>query len=297
MKKPISLVLSSGGARGLAHIGVIEELEKQGFEIKSIAGTSMGALIAGLYAMDKLQEYKEWVLTLDKLDIFRLIDFTFSSQGLIKGDRIFKKMKTFIADKNIEDLKIPFTAVATDITNEKEVIFSKGSVYDAVRASIAIPTVFTPVKKENILLVDGGVLNPIPISIVKRTKGDILVAVNVYADIPYEKKKKHTEKQKKVQLIYEKNIKKFREKLNEILPKSDKPKLGYFKLIDASTTAMIHQISKMTLERYNPDILVNISKDAGNTFDFYRAEELIEIGREAAVKSINQYKNECAPKS
>ncbi|MCD4794642.1 MAG: patatin-like phospholipase family protein [Bacteroidales bacterium] len=291
MKKPISLVLSSGGARGLAHIGVIEELEKQGFEIKSIAGTSMGALIAGLYAMDKLQEYKEWVLTLDKLDIFRLIDFTFSSQGLIKGDRIFKKMKTFIADKNIEDLKIPFTAVATDITNEKEVIFSKGSVYDAVRASIAIPTVFTPVKKENILLVDGGVLNPIPISIVKRTKGDILVAVNVYADIPYEKKKKHTEKQKKVQLIYEKNIKKFREKLNEILPKSDKPKLGYFKLIDASTTAMIHQISKMTLERYNPDILVNISKDAGNTFDFYRAEELIEIGREAAVKSINRYEN------
>ena len=297
MKQAISLVLSSGGARGLAHIGVIEELEKQGFEIKSIAGTSMGALIAGLYAMDKLQEYKEWVLTLDKLDIFRLIDFTFSSQGLIKGDRIFKKMKTFIADKNIEDLKIPFTAVATDITNEKEVIFSKGSVYDAVRASIAIPTVFTPVKKENILLVDGGVLNPIPISIVKRTKGDILVAVNVYADIPYEKKKKHTEKQKKVQLIYEKNIKKFREKLNEILPKSDKPKLGYFKLIDASTTAMIHQISKMTLERYNPDILVNISKDAGNTFDFYRAEELIEIGREAAVKSINRYKNECTLKS
>ncbi len=91
MKQAISLVLSSGGARGLAHIGVIEELEKQGFEIKSIAGTSMGALIAGLYAMDKLQEYKEWVLTLDKLDIFRLIDFTFSSQGLIKGDRIFKK--------------------------------------------------------------------------------------------------------------------------------------------------------------------------------------------------------------
>ena len=291
MKKPISLVLSSGGARGLAHIGVIEELEKQGFEIKSIAGTSMGALIAGLYAMDKLQEYKKWVLTLDKLDIFRLIDFTFSSQGLIKGDRIFKKMKTFISDANIEDLKIPFTAVATDITNEKELVFSKGSVYDAVRASIAIPTVFTPVKKENILLVDGGVLNPIPISIVKRTKGDILVAVNVYADIPYEKKKKHTEKQKKVQHIYEKNIKKFREKLNEILPKSDKPKLGYFKLIDASTTAMVHQISKLTLERYNPDILVNISKDAGNTFDFYRAEELIEIGREAAIKSIKRYKN------
>ena len=145
MKQPISLVLSGGGARGIAHIGAIEELEKQGFKIKSIAGTSMGALVGGLYALGKMQEYKEWIFTLDKLDIFRLIDFTFNTQGLIRGDRVFNKMKKFIPDMNIEELKIPYAAVATDITNGKEVVFTNGSIYEAIRASIAIPTVFTPV--------------------------------------------------------------------------------------------------------------------------------------------------------
>ena len=292
MKQSIALVLGSGGARGLAHIGVIEEFEKQGFEINSVAGTSMGALIGGLYAMDKLQDYKEWSLTLDIVNVFNLIDFTFSSQGLIKADRVFKKMKTFITDKNIEDLKIPFAAVATDITNEKEVVFTTGSVYEAVRASIAIPTVFTPVKKDNVLLVDGGLLNPIPVNRVKRIGNDILVAVNVYADIPHTKEKKQTKKQLEVQSFYDKNIKKFKQKLNEIIPKSNKQKLGYFKLLNATTSAMIHQISEMTLDIYKPDILVNISKHACSTFDFYKAEQLIEIGKLAAKESIEKFKKQ-----
>ncbi len=292
MKQSIALVLGSGGARGLAHIGVIEEFEKQGFEINSVAGTSMGALIGGLYAMDKLQDYKEWSLTLDKVDVFNLIDFTFSSQGLIKADRVINKMKTFIADKNIEDLKIPFSAVATDITNEKEVVFTTGSIYEAVRASIAIPTVFTPVKKDNVLLVDGGVLNPIPVNRVKRIGNDILVAVNAYADIPHTKGKKQTKKQLEVQSFYDKNIKKFKQKLNNIIPKSNKSKLGYFKLLNATTSAMIHQISEMTLDIYKPDILVNISKHACSTFDFFKAEQLIEIGRLAAKESIEKYEKQ-----
>ena len=139
-----ALVLSGGGARGLAHIGVIEEFENQGFKITSVAGTSMGAMIGGIYAMGRLNDFKEWVTKLDKIDVFNLIDFTFSSQGIIKGDRVFRKLKSFIKDGNIEDFKIPYSCVATDITNEREVIFSSGSFYNAVRASLAIPTVFTP---------------------------------------------------------------------------------------------------------------------------------------------------------
>ena len=289
MKQKAALVLSSGGAKGLAHIGVIEELKKQGFEISSVAGTSMGALIGGLYAMNKLQEYKKWVLTLDKVDVFKLIDFTFSSHGLIKGDKVFNKMKTFLPDINIEDLDIPFAAVATDITNEKEVIFTTGSVYDAVRASVSIPTVFTPINKDNILLVDGGVLNPIPVNRVKRSKDDILVAVNVYASTP-SMKKKQTKKQLKIQSVYNNNIKIFRQKLDEIIPKSNKSKLGYFKLLNATTNAMIHQISEMSLDLYKPDILVNISRHSASTFDFYKAEQLIEIGRSSAKESIEKYK-------
>ena len=290
MKQKVALVLGSGGARGLAHIGVIEEFEKQGFEITSIAGTSMGAVIGGLYAMNKMQKYKDWVLTFDKIDVFNLIDFTFSTHGLIKGDKVFNKMKTFLPDRNIEDLDIPFAAVATDISNEKEVIFTTGSVYEAVRASVSIPTVFTPVNKDNILLVDGGVLNPIPVNRVKRSENDILVAVNVYADIPYSKEKKQTKKQLKIQSVYDKNIKIFKQKLNEIIPKSNKSKLGYFKLINATTCAMIHQISEMTLDICKPDILVNISRHSASTFDFYKAEQLIETGRLAAKESIEKYK-------
>ncbi|RLD54901.1 MAG: hypothetical protein DRJ01_17410, partial [Bacteroidetes bacterium] len=146
--KNVALVLSGGGARGIAHIGVIEELEKQGFEIKSISGTSMGALVGGVYAVGKMQEYKNWIYTLDKFDVFKLVDFNVGIQGLIKGDRVFNKMKEFISDRNIEDLEIFYTAVAADIINNKEVVFTEGSVYNAVRASVAIPTVFTPVKTD-----------------------------------------------------------------------------------------------------------------------------------------------------
>ncbi|MCK4663150.1 MAG: patatin-like phospholipase family protein [Bacteroidales bacterium] len=289
MKQTISLVLSGGGARGIAHIGAIEELEKQGFEIKSIAGTSMGAFVGGIYALGKMQEYKEWVFTLDKLDVFKFLDFTFSSQGLIKLDRVFKKMKKFIPDMNIEELKIHYAAIATDITNNKEIVFTKGSMYEAIRASIAIPTVFTPVKKGNSLLVDGGVVNPIPLNRVKRTKNDILVAVHVNADVPVYKLPVSKEKQEKKHSIYLKKIKSFQNKLSEIIPKNKNENLGYFDLINKTIALLTHKISIMYLEQYPPDILINISHNSSGIFDFYKAEELVEIGRYAANDTLNKY--------
>lgn len=290
MKQAISLVLSSGGARGIAHIGVIEELEREGFEIKSIAGTSMGALVGGIYATGKLNEFKEWMYTLNKIDVFKLIDFTFSSQGLIKGDRVFTKMRTFIPEKNIEEMKIFFVAIATDIINEKEVVFTSGSSYDAIRASIALPTVFTPVKYNNTLLVDGGVLNPIPINHVKRTKGDILIVANVNAHIPIDESVKLLTKQKKEQKIYMEKIQEFKKKIDGLISDKNKLNLGYFNLMTSTTSAMLHQISSMILEKYNPDILINISKDACSVFDFYKAKQLVENGRIATVKSMEKFK-------
>ncbi len=292
MKKPISLVLSGGAARGIAHIGVIEELKKQGFEIKSIAGNSMGAFIAAMYVMNKLQEYKEWVLTLDKVDVFKLIDFTFSSQGLIKGDRVFNKMKTFFPDRNIEDLKIPYVAVAADITNMKEVVFTEGSIYDAVRASVAIPTVFTPFQKGKAMLVDGGVVNPIPINRVKRIEGDILIASYVNAHIPYDKPEITKEDEERKDSVYKQKIIEYKNRLNEILPKSSKEHLNYFTLINKSTGLLTHHLSQMNIEKYKPDVLINISRYSGGTFDFFKAEELIETGRRAAGKSIEKYKKQ-----
>jgi NTE family protein len=248
-----------------------------------------------MYAMDKLQEYKEWVLTLDKVNVFKLIDFTFSSQGLIKGDRVFNKMKTFFPDRKIEDLKIPYVAVAADITNMKEAVFTEGSIYDAVRASVAIPTVFTPAKKSNTILVDGGVVNPIPLNRVKRIEGDILIASYVNAHIPYDKPaidKKNEENDERKNSVYKQKIIEFKNKLNEILPKNSKEHLNYFTLINKSTGLLTHHLALMNIEKYKPDMLINISRHSCGTFDFFKSGELVEIGRQAAIKSINDYKTQ-----
>ena len=288
-KKGVSLVLSGGGARGIAHIGVIEELEKRGFEIKSIAGTSMGALIGGIYAVGKLTEFKNWLYTLHKIDVFKLIDFTLSSQGLIKGDRVFKKMREFIPDMNIEDLPIHFAATATDIVNNEEVIFTQGSVYEAIRASVAIPTVLTPVKKDHRLLVDGGVMNSLPINHVKRTRDDLLIVVYVNADIPVYKPVMSDKEKDKQQSIYVRKIKQFQHQLGIIHPKSESEKLGYFDLINKSISLLTYHIAELSIEKYPPDILIEISHNTCGIFDFYKAEELVEIGRFAAVKGMNEY--------
>jgi NTE family protein len=288
MKKQVSLVLSSGGARGIAHIGVIEELEKQGFEIKSIAGTSMGALVGGMYATGELDVYKKWMCSLDKMDVFNLIDFTFSTNGIMKGDKILREMKRKIPDRNIEDLSIPFVAIATDISNEQDVVFNRGSLYDAIRASISIPTVFTPFVKDQSYIVDGGVLNPIPINRVQRFDDDILVVVNVNARVPNIKppipeNNNHEEKR------YSKYINTVINKLNYFIPKHETDKLGYFSLLNKTTGLMLHQISLMTLEKYQPDILINISRDSFGTYDFYKSEKLIEAGKNATIEAINNF--------
>ena len=179
MKKRVALVLSSGGARGMAHIGVIEELEKHGFKISSVAGSSIGAVIGGIYAAGELDAYTKWMKNLQKLDVYKLMDFSISTQGFIKGEKVFKELKSFIPDRNIEELNIPFAALAADPRNRKERVFKKGSLYKAMRASVAIPGVVLPGRINDLDLVDGGVVNPIPVDHVQREKDDILVVVDL----------------------------------------------------------------------------------------------------------------------
>ncbi len=289
MKKNVSLVLSSGGARGVAHIGAIEELERQGYNITSIAGTSMGALVGGVYATGKLPEYKEWLSSLGKLDVFKMIDFTFSTSGLVKGDKIFNEMRKLVPDMNIEDLKIPFAAVATDIINKKEIVFTQGNLFEAIRASISIPSVFTPMQKDNLLLIDGGVINPMPVNRVKRSENDILVVVNVNAFIPDDKPNAPEPKEKKNGLMSSEILKGLQKKLAEIIPKNKKEKLGYFNLITETIGLMLFQISTLTLQNYQPDVLINISRYACGNYDFYKAGEIIEVGKKATIEAINKF--------
>ncbi len=172
MGKKVALVLSSGGPRGFAYIGAIEELESRGYEITSVAGTSIGSLIGGIYAAGKLQEVKQWLFDLDAWKVFTLMDLSISFSHIVKGDI------------DIENLKIPYKAIATDFYTGEEVIFDKGNLWQAIRASISIPSLFRPVQMGGRTLIDGGIANVIPLNRVKRTEGDILVAFDVTGSLP-----------------------------------------------------------------------------------------------------------------
>jgi NTE family protein len=275
MKKDITLVLSGGGARGIAHIGVIEELVKLNVNIASISGTSMGALIGGIYAVGKLEEFKQWMLKVNRTKIFKLIDFSFSTQGLVKGERIFNEIKEFITDVNIEDLPIKYTATAFDIANGREVVFDKGSLYNAIRASISIPTIFTPLTLGDSVFIDGGVVNNIPINTAKRVENDIVIAVNVNAgvtdDIVYyselEQLAKQNLKANKSQYRINKNI-------------------NYFFLVNNSLVTMTNHISNLILEKNPPDVLVEIPRNGAGIFEFYNAKTIINSGKEHFINSI-----------
>jgi len=268
MKQKVALVLSSGGSRGLTQIGVIKELEKNGFEITSISGSSIGSVIGGLHAMNYLDQYTDWIKSFNKKNIWDLMDFTLSSNGIIKGNKVFNKMKKIIPDIDIEKMNIPFAAIAADIKNEKEVVFTKGSFYDAIRASVSIPSIITPVKYKDTFLVDGGVLNPVPIEHVKRNSNDILVVVNLYGN--------------KISI----NSNKEKDIYNNATTTNS---LGYFSLLKFTTRAMLHKLAKMNIAMYQPDIVINIPYNLADTFDFHKADFLIDFGEKTTVKEINKY--------
>ena len=280
--KKISLILGSGGARGYAHIGVIEELLEHDYEIKSISGSSMGALIGALYACGKLQTYKEWVLALDLLDVAKLIDFSFTGTGVIQGDKVFHVIEEMIGDVMIEDLPIPFTAVGTDLIKQKEVWIQKGRVVGAIRASIAIPTIFTPKKIAERYLIDGGVLNPLPIAPTVADDTDITIAVNLSAknskvykiDMP----KREQEKESGMQEIFFEMAQKA-EHLFTREKKSTFGEMGMFDIMGRTIDIMQNAVLECKMAGYSPDIIIGIPNDACGFYEFNRAYEMIELGR------------------
>jgi NTE family protein len=288
-----ALVLSSGGARGCAHIGAIKVLEKYGFKITSVAGTSMGALVGGIYSTGQLSAFEEWISSLDMMEVLRLTDFSISSKGLVKGKRVFEKIREIVPDRNIEDLNIPFCAVATDILKGTEIVFSEGNLFEAIRASISIPNVFQPYRIGDMYLVDGGLMNPIPVNRVKRSGNDIMVVVDVSAPIHYEHKDEANEHPSEHK--YSEQIKAIREKLGNYFPFMDNiddedneeiDGIGIFNLSSKSIGTMMRKIVELTLEKARPDILINLPKESFSTYDFYKAREIIEDGEAAAIDAL-----------
>ncbi len=287
-KKTVSLVLGSGGARGYAHIGVIEILEKNGYEIKSISGSSMGALVGAFYAAGKLGEFKEWVLTLDAIEVVKLVDFTFAGGGFVNGNNVYKKIELMLGDIKIEDLPLTYTAVASDINSREEVWFQKGKLIDATRASVAIPTILTPVAKDEMLLVDGGILNPLPITPVLSDDTDLIIVVNLDANIPntYAVKipKEHKEQQNE---IYN-EVLKFWDKAVELIDAntSKENKIDIFYVLGKTLDTAQSVLAEHAMKGHKPDIIINIPRDACEFYEFDKAYEMIEIGKMAAKESL-----------
>ena len=284
--KDIALVLSSGGARGLAHIGAIEELESHGYHISSIAGCSMGALIGGVYAAGKLNEFREWMKTIDRKKMLGLIDFSLSLNHIVKGTRIIEAIMEFVPDVNIEDLPIPYCAVATDLKAGREVMFRKGSLFKAIRASISLPSFYEPVMLNDMILIDGGIINPLPLNRVKRQIGDILVGVDVSGHdykAQWDEMHRLTSMQKSDTSLKTKI-------LDMLIP--DNIEFNYYTVLSRASSLMIRQNSILMAQLMNPDILIDIQMNRYGTFDFDKSEKLIAIGRQKALQAI--YKHQTA---
>ncbi len=285
-RKNVALTLSSGGARGLAHIGAIEALEQQGYKITSIAGTSCGALVAGLYAAGRLDAFKAWVENIDNKKIRELTDYTLSLSYLVKGDRIIEELKKICPDRNIEELPIPFRCVATDWKTGQEVVFDHGSMWQAIRASISVPAYFEPVELDGKILIDGGISNPFPLDRVVRTKNDLLVGVNVsghdYGGI-YERRKSSEAwmiKNSKVLSL-----------LKKVLPEGIDPSFNYYTLLNQTISIAISQNAHKSILLNKPDMLLDLPMKRYSGSDYDKFKNIRKIGFEKMINTIEKYKS------
>ena len=282
--KDVALVLSSGGARGLAHIGAIEELEAQGYRITSIAGCSMGALVGGIYAAGKLKEFREWMKTVDRKKMLELTDFSLSLNHIAKGSRIIGAIMEFVPDMPIEELPIPYCAVATDLKAGREVVFNKGSLFNAIRASISLPSFYEPVQRDGMILIDGGVTNPIPLNRVVRHEGDILIGVDVSGHdykTQSEVQQELAEKRKRSKSLSQ-------QILNKLIP--DNLEFNSYTMLTRVSSLMIRQNSILMTQLMNPDVLVDIQMSRYGAFDFDKSEKLITIGRRKTMQALSKTK-------
>lgn len=292
--KTVSLVLGSGGARGLAHIGIIHYLEESGYDIRSVVGCSMGAVVGGIYAAGKLDDFEKWVCAIDRMDIVSLLDLSWQKDGLVKGDKIIGTLKKLIGDRMIEELPIAFTAVAADFAAEKEIWMQKGSLFDAIRASMSLPLFFTPVEHKGRRLIDGGVLNPVPIAPTFSDHNDLTIAVNLGGKVessrapaqkPPPRVEPETANEDHELSSMRQTVQRFMNSLDNHFnrDKSEKQKeLDVLEIANQAFDAMQSAISRHKLAAYPPDRVITIPRDAATIMEFDRATELIGLGYETA---------------
>jgi NTE family protein len=296
IEKTVSLVLGSGGARGYAHIGVIHWLEEHGYRIRSIYGCSMGSLVGGIYAAGKLDEYIAWAAALQRLDIVRLLDPNFGRSGLFKGERVMKALRELVGSHLIEDLEIRFTAVAADIDTQEEVRIDRGPLFDAIRASVAIPTVLTPIEINGRRLVDGGIINPLPVDPALADDTDLTIAVNLSArpspnppadpDPGDQEPPSSSSRRKRIAAFFSELGDRMKGDNHKKKDANDPPRTS--DLISLSIEIMQGTITNLKLAAAPPDHLINVPRNTCSFYEFHRAEELIALGYKLAQDTISR---------
>ena len=286
-KTTVSLVLGSGGARGLAHIGIIKWLVDNDYQIKSISGSSIGALIGGVYASGNLAKYEKWVCGINKMDIISLLDIAWQSNGLVRGDKIINTLVELLGDQLIEDLPLSFTAVASDIKHEKEVWINSGSLFEAIRASISMPLFFTPVTRNGAVLIDGGVLNPMPIAPTFSDQTDLIIAVSLGGVIQKKITKPVNVLPKKKQPVgrdayIHAKIMTFINSIRNGYTVEKSPDWGALDVVNQALDAMQSTITRQKLAAYPADYIIEIARNACGILEFDRAQEMIDLGYQKA---------------
>jgi NTE family protein len=299
--KRVALALGSGGARGYAHIGVINELRDRGYEIVGIAGSSMGALVGGLQAAGKLDEFTEWAKSLTQRAVLRLLDPKIAAAGVLRAEKILDAVRDILGEVTIEDLPIPYTAVSTDLISGKSVWLQRGPVDAAIRASIAIPGVITPHVLDGRLLADGGILDPLPMAPIAAVNADFTIAVSLSGSEsggryePTDAEPRATTEWlsrvwRSTTALFDAGATRSGDSEHELVDASKEmsvPRLGSFEVMNRTIDIAQAALARHTLAAYPPDLLIEVPRSACRSLEFYRAAEVIDIGSELAAATLD----------
>ncbi len=282
----IVLALGGGGARGLAQIGVIEVLQARGLDIEAVAGTSCGALVGGAFAAGKLDALRDWMLRTSRGEMLRLLDPGLGRPAMFTGTRLVRALREVVGEPRIEDLPIDFTAVAVDLMRQREVWLRRGDLWDALRASFAIPGIFTPLNMGGMELVDGGLLAPLPITATRLAGAHRVVAVDIHGSIPQRRDEPVRVVDAKADAPVGGLIGRWMDRLGE---ESAQPthRFGLMEVMSRALDTMQERIARVQLALEPPELLIRIPRDACQFYEFWRAAELIEIGRREAEKALD----------
>ncbi|GAY13695.1 patatin-like phospholipase family protein [Mycobacterium sp. shizuoka-1] len=330
----VALALGSGGARGYAHIGVIDELHSRGYDIVGVAGSSMGALVGGLHAAGSLDEFADWAKTLTQRAVLRLLDPSITAAGVLRAEKILDAVRDILGEATIESLPIPYTAVATDLIAGKSVWLQRGPVDAAIRASIAIPGVIAPHVLDGRLLADGGILDPLPMAPVAAVNADLTIAVSLSGPAPEDTEHAPADADTRASTewlgrllrstsgLLDTNaarsildtpaarsmLSRFGtssesedagegmepgsdDKLIDSSREAPVPRLGSFAVMNRTIDIAQAALARHQMAAYPPDLLIEVPRTACRSLDFHRAAEMIDLGRELAVKALDGYRN------